>query len=568
VTVVDDRNDWKYDIIVGGSGATAIKGVAYNPNTNHLFVTQNGNPGHVYVYDGTSYAFITGITVGINPDAFIAVDKTRNRVYVTNQGSNSVTVIQDTTTVATTPPPAPPEPDLQAVPPPDEPARNPCPFWTTDIAVGVMPQGIAVDDVNGKAYVANNVSQTVSRVDLGTNTVEATSGPSVVFGPSAIAVNTTNQRLYVANSASGYKSISVLYVSDLGLAAYISLTQSPRYIYPALDIDRLYVLCSDGGYYTYLSEINTLYNTLVREIRIGSGTNIGAYAVALSQDRALAYVTCHDFSAYGGSVVLVVDLSLGKEVAQFFTHYNQPTDILLDSARSRFYVANEGNGTVVAVDDRNLQLGSVTLGGKPRGLALNSAFRRLAVVQQENRVVSFINTNSFTQVCIPVFLTLTVDRWIAFSARYSRYYVSGIGGNTVSVIRDYMGDGYENDDTYSDAKFILNDTPQTHSIDPAADMDWVKFTVNAPVTLTMVTTDTIPGIYTTTLALYGTDGTTVLVTDTERIDYAFTTDGTYYVRVRATDPSVGDPSYTYQLLLTGGPVPYRIYLPLVTRSGD
>jgi len=571
VVVVDDRNDLKHTINVGGYwiDGKGVMGVAYNPTTNHIFVTQRGTPGNVFVYDGTSYAHIKTIAVGNNPDAFITVDTTRNRVYVTNQGSNSVSVIQDTVTAISAPPPAahPPSEEAAASASSDEPSPIPCPFWMTDTLTGIMPQGIAVDDVQGKGYVANNVSNTVSRVNLDTNVVEATSSSPVVFGPTATAVNTSNQRVYVANGSPGYKSLSVLDGPSLSLLAYISpLKQTPRFIYMATDADRAYVVNTDGGNNNYLSEIKLSTNQILQEIAVGKGAN----AVAVSQDRAIAYVSCHDTSAYGGSYLSVVDISKGKEVAQFFIHYNQPTDIVMDPARDRIYVSNEGgNDAVVAVDHRNLLKKSLNLGSNPAGLALNPAFYRLAVVQKDSRSVSFIDTNSFTQPCVPVFLTLTVDRWIAFSARNNRFYVSGTGGNTVSVIQDYIGDGYENDDSYNLAKTILSGAAQIHSIDPAGDVDWVKLNVGEPMTLTFSATNIHLALDPLRLSLYGTDGTTLLVSGTNEIPtYPFATAGTYYLKVNATAGNVGNASYTYRLLVTGGPPSYILYMPLVFRQEE
>jgi len=575
VTVVDDRNVLKQTIEVGGfwTDGHGVMGVAYNPNTDHLFVSRRGTPGHVLVYKGSPpYNYITTIQVGNNPDAFITVDQTRNRVYVTNQGSNTVSVIQDTATSAASVPPATYPPDEEAVmtTPPDEPSPLPCPqTTTTNITVGITPQGIAVDDPHGKAYVANNVAGTVSRVNLATNTQEATSSTSIVFGPSAVAVNTSVQRVYVANSASGYKSVSILNGTDLSLLAYISSVgylETPRHIYLVPDADgadRLYVANYDPAdtsksYVTEISLTSTM-NPTFRKFSVGKAP----YAVALSADRAVAYVACHDSIAYGGAYLSVVDLALGREVAQFFTHYSQPTDIILDPARDRLYVANEGSGKVVAVDHRNLLKGSVTLGDKPQGLSLNPNFRRLAVIKKNTEITSFISADSFTEICLPV-STPQADRWIAFSSYYNRFYVSASSGLQVMVIQDYLGDGYENDDSDSLAKPILNNTPQTHTIDPAGDVDWVKFQVSAPVTLTLSAT---PGL-TTTLSLYDTNGTTPLVTDTNPLVYPFTASGTYYARVKATDPAMGGPAYAYQLLLSGGSPPYRLYLPLISRAED
>lgn len=562
LTVVDDRNVLKQTITVAGSGA--VKGVAYNPNTNHIFVTRNGNPGYIYAYDGSTYGLIWSASLGKDPDAYIAVDKTRNRVYVTNLGSNSVSVIQDAVTAAAATPPDGPAPEPPASPP-DQPSALPCPYLINDtVGVGAGPQGIAVDDVHGVAYVANGTANTISRLDLATNTVLGTSPSVLLAGPTAAAVDPTTQRVYVANSLSPW--VTVFDGPTLSWLAYVQLPQYPQHIYLVPELYRAYVTNhSSDSSVNYVSE---LYlppppgsPAKLRDFTVGKGP----YAVALSADRLVAYVSCRNSSAYGGSYLSVIDITQGKEVGQFFTHYNQPTDIVLDPVRDRIYVANEGSGAIVAVDHRNLLRSSIVLGNQPRGLALNPAFHRLAILHKGFGMVSFLDTSSFTPICSPI-LTQSADRWIAFSASRNRFYASRPTYNAIAVIQDYIGDGYEPDDAYSQAKFILNDIPQIHSIDPAGDVDWVKFNVSQPMTLTMSTTDTNPAVYTTTLSLYDTNGTTVLVANTNPIVYAFTTNGVYYLKVNATDPAVGNANYTYQLRITGGLPSYSVYLPLVSRT--
>lgn len=68
--------------------------VAVNPNTNHVFVT-HGLHNEVTVIDGATNTVIATLTVGTNPDDGIVIDTATNQVYVTNGGSNTLSVIQD-----------------------------------------------------------------------------------------------------------------------------------------------------------------------------------------------------------------------------------------------------------------------------------------------------------------------------------------------------------------------------------------------------------------------------------------------------------------------------------------
>ena len=68
--------------------------VAVNPSTNHAFVT-HGFHNKVTVIDGATNTVIATLTVDTNPDDGIVIDTVTNRVYITNSGSNTVSVIQD-----------------------------------------------------------------------------------------------------------------------------------------------------------------------------------------------------------------------------------------------------------------------------------------------------------------------------------------------------------------------------------------------------------------------------------------------------------------------------------------
>lgn len=69
--------------------------VAVNPRTGHIFVS-GGNV--VKVYDRRDYRLITTIAINGTADEGIAVDPSRNLVYLTSGDADLVTVIQDTMT--------------------------------------------------------------------------------------------------------------------------------------------------------------------------------------------------------------------------------------------------------------------------------------------------------------------------------------------------------------------------------------------------------------------------------------------------------------------------------------
>ena len=70
----------------------------------------NSGSNNVSVVSATSFAVLKTVAVGINP-TFVAADPTSSKVYVTNQGSSTTSIIQtvnDTVSVAVAAPPQDP----------------------------------------------------------------------------------------------------------------------------------------------------------------------------------------------------------------------------------------------------------------------------------------------------------------------------------------------------------------------------------------------------------------------------------------------------------------------------
>ena len=122
-------------------------------------------------------------------------------------------------------------------------------------------------------------------------------------------------------------------------------------------------------------------------------------------------------------------------------------------------------------------------------------------------------------------------------------------------------DEYEVDDTWDQSNEILPGTPQDHSFHTAGDVDYVKFTVGAPLTYTIWTTPTLDlDLVDTTLTLYDTDGSLELeYNDNDptnipfsRITRHFTTTGVYFIKAAHFNPNVGGcgSEFSYTLAIT------------------
>ena len=92
---------------------------------------------------GCSASSTVSIQVGTFP-TFMAVNQTTNRIYVSNQASNNISVIDGSSNsvIATTP-------------------------------VGTSPRVVDVNSVTNTVYVANYIDKTVSVIDGNTNAVTA-----------------------------------------------------------------------------------------------------------------------------------------------------------------------------------------------------------------------------------------------------------------------------------------------------------------------------------------------------------------------------------------------------------
>jgi hypothetical protein len=135
------------------------------------------------------------------------------------------------------------------------------------------------------------------------------------------------------------------------------------------------------------------------------------------------------------------------------------------------------------------------------------------------------------------------------------------------------GDSYEPDDSPGQAQWIYGGSPQTHSIAPVGDVDWVKFSLNAESEVVIETSgpsgDTRMWLYDSTLNEldYDDDGGSNLFS---RIDRACGTDalpaGTYHVRIDELGSDNEIPSYDVTLTVPercgGG---FSIFLPAVQK---
>jgi len=121
-------------------------------------------------------------------------------------------------------------------------------------------------------------------------------------------------------------------------------------------------------------------------------------------------------------------------------------------------------------------------------------------------------------------------------------------------------DALEPDDTQATARLITTDgNLQAHNTCPAGDVDWVYFTANSGAYV-IETTDLGPEAD-TFIELYDASGTRLAFNDdygsdtASRIHYTFSSDGTYYVKVRHYNPTRYGSGTEYSLRVYQGSPP-------------
>ncbi len=170
-------------------------GVAIDTSTGNVYVTNTGSD-NVTVLNGSSGANVANIPVGSSPYG-IAYDPTTGNVYVANGGSDDLSVISTST---------------ESV--------------VDSVGVGTTPIGVAVDPSTGQLFVANNGSANVSIVAISNDTVVATA--DVGQNPYGVALDNVSDQIYVTNRGSATISVLDAWNDSVAVTIGTGLGTSPE----------------------------------------------------------------------------------------------------------------------------------------------------------------------------------------------------------------------------------------------------------------------------------------------------------------------------------------------------
>jgi len=274
--------------------------------------------------------------------------------YISNAGSNTVSVINIATNavVATVP-------------------------------VGAFPAGVAVNPAGAFAYVANRDSNNVSVIDTHTNTVVGSPVP-VGASPIGVAVNAAGTIVFVANA--GSNTVSVIDTATNAVTATIPVGTTPVGVAlnPAGTV--AYVTNFAGN---VVSVIDTGTRTVVATVPVGTSP----HGVAVNPAGTFAYVT----NANSASVS-VINTATNAVVATVpfaasATSAAHPVSVAINPAGTLAYVAAAGTDTISAIDTAtNIIVMTAPVGSNVFGIALSPTGTLAYVASIASGSVSVFNT--------------------------------------------------------------------------------------------------------------------------------------------------------------------------------
>jgi YVTN family beta-propeller protein len=275
------------------------QGMIYDSINNTVWVT-NQYSNSVSIISASSNAVIANILVGSLPNT-VAWDSDNNTIYIADSGSNSVSVISaiSNTLVA-------------------------------NISVGQTPEGITYDPVNNEVYVASSESNTIYVISGNSNQVIKV----ITVGnyPDAAAYNPENNCVYVADSSGSVSVISGL--SNSVVATIIT----GKYTY-ALAYDPLSnVVFAANANSNNVSVISCSDNSIIGSIDVGRNPT----ALAYDPTNNTLFVANDEFGVQvfsGASYTMIESLDIGSG----------PYDMVYDSNSNSIYVTDVNEDAIVVI---------------------------------------------------------------------------------------------------------------------------------------------------------------------------------------------------------------------------
>lgn len=342
----------------------------------------------------------TTIVVGRGPVA-MTYDSVGRKLYVANEGSNTVSVIDTRTNLV-----------------------------RATIPVGAHPSALCWNRETRKVYCANNDQNnpgTVSVISTASDSVVATL--TVGRNPAGLVHNSLRNKVYCANR--GGSSVTVIDGQADRVLSTVSLSQNPNDILYNPASDRIYTC---GGAYGQPGKVHVIDCATDRLVTtVNSGVN--AWAMSANPLANRLYI-----ANAGSNNLTVLDCGTNQTLATLAVG-NEPHCVLWTASNKVFCGAYWDELLRHMPGDSLRFKGSVLLPGKPERFLYNPRSDRLYVAcPLETRVV-VLDARDGQEKVIADLATGGGPKPMAFCAEQERIYVGNSWDSTVTVIRDRSGVG-------------------------------------------------------------------------------------------------------------------------------
>lgn len=298
--------------------------------------------------EATPHITPSAIDVGSYPVG-IEMNPITNRIYVANEYSNTISVIDASTDLV-----------------------------ESTIQVENFPYDLDVNRFNNRIYVTNRGSDSVSVIDGSTNTKLA--NISVGSSPVGVVINPSANWIYVTNLNS--KSVSVIDGISNTVVDTIPISGIPY----AIDLNpltnRIYV--SDiGNNVVVVIDGNT--NKIISSFPVGNRPS----GIDVNIPRNLVYVANYLSNTIsivnGTNYQIIKNIPVGKS----------PVGISMNPVSNKIYVSNIGDNTISIIDARrNIKLDEISLNHNPQNISKNAdPILNLPVKVQFPLIASHVSVN-------------------------------------------------------------------------------------------------------------------------------------------------------------------------------
>lgn len=307
-----------------------------------LAATGTGNLPSFTAINNTTSPVKATITVTPQPSGY---------AYITNESEGTVSVINSTTKQL-----------------------------TKTITVGAGPTAVAVSPDNRYVYIVNNISGSLSVIDVADNHVKATVDIGVASGPTFAVVSPDGKYIYVANERYGITVIDAVtntVKTSIGTGSHpleAAITPDGKTLYVTAEPDALFIV------ETATNKVNSIIMDSPR-------------GLLMSPDGKILYVS----NLYGHSVSAINTST--NSVIKVIPVIENPLDMAISSDGTLLYVINSiDNGVLSAINTITNAVTNVAVGRTPTGVSITADDKYIYVTNYRSNDVSVIDAVTNTLI--------------------------------------------------------------------------------------------------------------------------------------------------------------------------